>query len=152
MYLHDCHSEGIDAMRHFLTLIPNNTNLSKYFFISFAKFLLTKNAFRFKNKFCLQKQDTTMGMAPSYTDLFMDIFEQTFLKSQTLQPLIWLRYIDGIFFHWQHGIESLNKFLNDLNNPSPMKFTSKYSKTEINFFFIVLIYFWILYFLKQNYI
>lgn len=91
--------------------------------------------FRFKNKFCLQKQDTTMGMAPSYTNLFMDIFEQTFLKSQTLQPLIWLRYIDGIFFHWQHGIDSLNKFLNDLNNPSPMKFTSKYSKTEINFFF-----------------
>ena len=39
--------------------------------------------------------------------------ETSFLKKQQLQPFIWLRYIDDIFFIWTHGEEQLNLFLKD---------------------------------------
>ena len=56
-----------------------------------------------------QKSDTAIGIkfAPPYTCIFMDEVETTeFLKSQELQPFLWLRYIDGIFFYmdsWNTG-------------------------------------------------
>ena len=47
--------------------------------------------------------------------------------------ILW-RYIDNIFFIWEHGEESLEKFLNKLNTFHPtIKFTAEYSKEAINF-------------------
>ena len=46
----------------------------------------------------------------------MDEVEKEFLKSQELQPSLWLHYIDDIFFIWAHGEEKLIQFLNELNN------------------------------------
>ena len=47
----------------------------------------------------------------------MDEVEIEFLKNQELQPFLWLRYIDDIFFIWTHGEEEkLTQFLNELNN------------------------------------
>ena len=41
---------------------------------------------------------------------------------------------DEIFFIWEHGEESLEKFLNKLNSFHPtIKFTAEYSKETINF-------------------
>ena len=45
--------------------------------------------------------------------------ETSFLKTQRLQSLIWLRYVDDIFFIWTHGAEQFNLFLNDLNQFHP---------------------------------
>ena len=36
-------------------------------------------------------------------------------KSQHLQNLVWLRYINDIFFIWTHGEESYKKFLDEPN-------------------------------------
>lgn len=36
-------------------------------------------------------------MAPSYANLFMGFLEKSFLLSQHLQPLVYLRYIDDFF-------------------------------------------------------
>ena len=36
-------------------------------------------------------------------------------KTQQIQPFIWLRYIDDIFFIWIHGEKQLNLFFEDLN-------------------------------------
>ena len=48
--------------------------------------------------------------------------------------MIGWRYIDDIFFVWEHGEESLEKFLNKLNTFHPkIKFTAEYSKEAINF-------------------
>ena len=48
--------------------------------------------------------------------------------------MIWWRYIDDIFFIWEHGGESLEKFLNKLNSFYPtIKFTAENSKETINF-------------------
>ena len=47
--------------------------------------------------------------------------------------MIWWRYTD-IFFIWEHGEESLKKFLNKLNSfHLTIKFTAEYSKERINF-------------------
>ena len=48
--------------------------------------------------------------------------------------MIWRRYIADTFFIWEHGEESLEKFLNKLNTFHPtIKFTAEYSKEAINF-------------------
>ena len=46
-----------------------------------------------------------------YACIFMDRLENNFLETQTLKPLVWLRYIDDIFFVWTHGEEELKEFM-----------------------------------------
>ena len=54
----------------------------------------------------------------------MDEVETEFFKTQELQPLVWFRYIDDIFFTWNHSEDKLNKFLENLNKfKSNLKFT-----------------------------
>ena len=59
--------------------------------------------------------------------------EEKILNAFEEKPMIWWRYID-IFFIWEHGEESPEKFLNKLNTSHPtIKFTTEYSKEAINF-------------------
>ena len=59
--------------------------------------------------------------------------EEKILSAFGEKPMIWWRYIDDIFFIGEHGEESLEKFLNKLNNfHSTIKFTVEYSKETIN--------------------
>ena len=46
----------------------------------------------------------------------MNDLETKFLGNQRLQPLVWLRYVDGIFFIYANGEEGLKKFLDKLND------------------------------------
>ena len=63
----------------------------------------------------------------------MSDLETKFLQSQHLEPLVWLRYID-IFFIWNHGEESLKRFLDKLNGFNQyIKFTYEYSVENISF-------------------
>ena len=91
-----------------------------------AEFILKNNYFEFNEKVCKQIPGTAFGtkFAPPYASIFMEETKTTFLKTQRLQPFIWLRHIDGIFFIWTHGEEQLNLFLKDLNEFHPnLKFT-----------------------------
>ena len=73
-------------------------------------------------------------MAPNYAILFMAELEEKILSSSPLQPMVWWRYIDDIFFLWEHGEENLNLFLDHLNKAHPtIKFTAEYSNSSINF-------------------
>ena len=64
----------------------------------------------------------------------MDEMEASFLKTQQLQPFLWLRYIDDIFFIWTHGEEQLKLFLKNLNEFHPnLKFTYETSQNSANF-------------------
>ena len=48
--------------------------------------------------------------------------------------MIWWRYIDDIFFIWEHGEESLKVFIDQVKMFHPtIKFTAEYSKDEVNF-------------------
>ena len=60
-----------------------------------------------------QISGTAIGtkFAPPYACIYMDQVERKFLAMQINQPLIWLRYIDDIFFIWTHGEKELEKFV-----------------------------------------
>ena len=60
-----------------------------------------------------QISGTAIGtkFAPPYACIYMDQVEQKFLAMQINQPLIWLKYIDDIFFIWTHGEKELEKFV-----------------------------------------
>ncbi|XP_063216176.1 uncharacterized protein LOC134527430 [Bacillus rossius redtenbacheri] len=56
--------------------------------------------------------------------IFMEIFEQDALSKSNSPPKIWLRYVDDTFTVWQHGLETLEEFVNHLNSLRPsIKFT-----------------------------
>ena len=49
-----------------------------------------------------------------------------------VRPLVWLRYIDDIFFVWTHGTESLNDFIQFTQSFSESKEIKSSIKFEVN--------------------
>ena len=75
-----------------------------------------------------------MKFQPPYAYIFMDKFKIDFLKTQKLQPFVWFRYIDDVFFIWTHGKEELESFIKELNSfIDHIKFTFESNKENINF-------------------
>ena len=83
-------------------------------------------------------------MAANYANLFMDMFEISLLndfhKRTGKKPLIWLRFIDDIFFIWTDGAVLLKEFLafcqkysETKNTKSAIKFEISQSSKTINF-------------------
>ena len=63
----------------------------------------------------------------------MTDLEKRILEDIELEPCTWWRYVDDIFFIWEHGKDSLKQFIETLNVCHPtMKFTAEWSKEEIN--------------------
>ena len=118
-------TSGFCALKHWL--IENGTPIEKAEFIGvLAKLVLTSNYFTFNGKIYLQKQGTAMGtrMAPNYAIIFMHPVEEEILKNTKLKPRIWQRFIDDIFIVWTHGKETLEEFLNYINQAhETIKFT-----------------------------
>ena len=56
---------------------------------------------------------------PSYACRYMDYMEDQFLKNEQIQPWIWFRYIDDIFFIWTASEKELDDFLERLNHFYP---------------------------------
>ena len=62
-----------------------------------------------------------------------ELKEET-LNEIELRPYLLWRYIDDIFFLWEHGEEKLKEFIEHLNEKHPtIKFTAEWSQTSINF-------------------
>ena len=59
-------------------------------------------------------------MAPNYTNLFTDNFEQNLLRGYSqiteLSSLVWFRFIDDIFFKWTGNMDSLDHFVSFTQN------------------------------------
>ena len=56
------------------------------------------------------------------------------LQSQSLQPLLWFRRINDIFFIWTHVKYKLEMFLDDLNSlDNSIKFIHKFNKESVTF-------------------
>ena len=71
-------------------------------------------------------------MASSYANIFMEVLEDTFLKSQEVKSDIWWCYIDDIFYIWRHG--KLIQFIDSLKQFHPtIKVTVNWSHTDVNF-------------------
>ena len=77
-----------------------------------------------------QKWGIAIGtkFVPSYGILFMAELEEEILSELELKPYPWWRYIDGIFFLWEHGEEKLKAFIEHLNEKhQTLKFTAEWS-------------------------
>ena len=103
--------------------------------VDMAEFVLKNNFFEFDSKVKQKISGTAIGtkFAPPYACIFMDKIEIDFLETQTVKPIVWLRYIDDIFFMWNESEEKFEEFLENLNNFHPnLKFTSEKSKKSVN--------------------
>ena len=129
------HEVGLRALRGALNKRDEET-ISTEELLKMAEFVLKNSYFEFSNKIKQQISGTAIGtkLAPPYARIFMSDLETKFLDSQHLLALVWLRYIDDIFFIWAHGEESLKKFLDQLNGFNQyIKFTNEYNVENIPF-------------------
>ena len=132
-------------MRIFFKFPPNSRHLSitdKLFktrrcplFRGFT--VLTLSNFIFNCKNYLQIKGCAMGTicAPSYANIFMDHFERKFIYPFIKRfSLIYLTFIDDIFFIWTGSKTDLENFSNQLNTKHPsIKFECEISKERISF-------------------
>lgn len=83
-----------------------------------ARFVLENNYLEFNGDVKKQISGTTVGtkLPLPQACIFTDDLETKYLQSQTLQPLLWFRYIIGIFFVWTHGKDKREKFLEGRNS------------------------------------
>ena len=129
------HGEGLDSLRRYLET-RDNKQISSDTLTELAGVVLKNNIFEFDEKTFKQKRITAIGtkFARPYAILFMANLEEKMLEGFEKKPMIWWRYIDDIFFIWEHGEESLKVFIEQVNMfHSTIKFTAEYSKEEVNF-------------------
>ncbi len=64
----------------------------------------------------------------------MGNLEKRLLKDASVKPLLYLCYIDDIFFIFDQGEDRVLGFLDYMNEQHPtIKFTMEYSKEQVNF-------------------
>ena len=135
LYPNILHGEGLASLRRFLET-RDNKQISSDTLTELAKVVLKNNIFEFDEETFKQNPGTAIGtkFASPYSILFMADFEEKILESFEKKPMIWWRYIDDIFFIWEHGAESLKVFIEQASMfHSTIKFTAEYSKEELNF-------------------
>ena len=94
------HSEGLTCLRKFLEL-RDNKQISNDTLIKLAEIVLNNNIFEFDEKTLKQVGgiEIRTNFAPPYAILFMVELEEKILSSFEEKPIIWWRYIDGVFFY-----------------------------------------------------
>ena len=99
---------------------------------SMILFILKNNVFRFSNSIFKQVTRVAMGipLAPNLANLFMTEVETRMLheyEAKTgLRPMLWLRYIDDIFFLWPYREESMLEFIDFVRHTQRLKVWNLY--------------------------
>ena len=108
------HDSGLKVLKNILDKRKNQYILTADL-IKMTEFVLKNNYFEFNGKVKQQISGTEIGTkrAPTYACIYMDEFENEFLSLQSDKPLVWLRYIDDVFFTCTHGEKELHKFKED---------------------------------------
>ena len=137
LYTNIPNNEGVESVRKYLhkerdpKLNPTNDSICRL-----LNLVLTTNNFDLDDKHYLQVGGIAMGtkLATSFANLFMGHFEEKFVYTYKLKPLIWKRFIDDIFFIWTYGQDELDSFVQHLNGcHKTIKFTVESSLNTINF-------------------
>ena len=108
--------------------------------------VLRSHTMNFCGRFFHQLKGTAMGtsMAVNFANCFMSVFETQMLQEYTAttgcKPVMWLRYIDDVFFIWRGTKSSLDHFIKFCDSystvngmASNIRFTSSYSTQSVNF-------------------
>ena len=135
LYTNIPNTEGINAvsrsLKHYPPPYTDHDTVLKL-----LRLVLSLNNFTFNGRNYLQIGGTAMGtkLAPSYANIFMGDLESTMLNQSTLEPYLWLRFIDDIFVIWTHGLDKLHEFHNSINAfHNTIKFTMEFSQEKIVF-------------------
>ena len=138
LYTNVPNQEGIEAVKSYLRARaePSDRNLSQVI-ATFLSLILTLNNFVFNDENYVQVNGASMGTkcAPSYASLFMGKFEETHILPKIRDLiLIYVRYIDDIFFIWTGTERELLQFFSEINSVHPtIKFDYIYSRNNMNF-------------------
>ncbi|KAJ8912099.1 hypothetical protein NQ315_005435 [Exocentrus adspersus] len=106
--------------------LKDRTKLNVSAFMELLTLCIKTTYFQLENDFYQQDFGMAMGssLSPIMSNIFMEHFEETYVKSYINKPKIWWRYVDDVFSIWPHGQDNLTDFLNFLNNIEPtIKFT-----------------------------
>ena len=125
------HEEDLSALRKQL-----DNRMEKYTssntVCDLAEVVLKNSIFKFGKKKLKHNRGTAIGMkfAPRYSILFMAELEDKILQKVEFKPYLWWRYIDDIFFLWEHGEEIRKSFIDNINKMDPtITFKADWSKT-----------------------
>ena len=81
-----------------------------------------------------QEQQETLSLHLHMPTYLGKKCEEKYVYTYPLQPILWIRFIDHIFFIWPHRGDTLLQCINHLNTVhSTIKFTKEISFTEIPF-------------------
>ena len=121
------HKEGLSALRKQL-----DNRMKKYIssatLCDLAEVVLKNNIFK-SGKKNIKAKKTDYNWNEISTSLWYSVYGGTEFK-----PYLWWRYIDDIFFLWQHGEEKLKSFIDNINKMHPtIKVTADWPKTSMNF-------------------
>ena len=123
LYTNIDHEEGAEACYQAMEN-RKNAKIPSSLLKKLILLVLKSNVFRFNKQLYKQIKGTAMGtpMAVNYANLFLDKLETEMLreyeKKTKLRPLIWMRYIDDIFFIWTNGEDTLTDFIKFCDNYS----------------------------------
>ena len=95
------------------------------------KFVLTSNYFAFGNDVYRQRKGLAMGnhLAPPLAIIFMSKLETEALDLSPQKPRLYKRYIDDCILVWLHGLSSLLRFVEFMNDRHPdIKFTLEHTE------------------------
>ena len=137
LYTNIPNTEGIQCITEILNTERNRLEKpSNESVIDLFDMVLTKSNFQFNKQNYLQIGGTAMGtrVVPTYANRLMANLEEKLISNYKLNPKIRIRYIDDIFFIWEHGKDELEGWLDYLNKSHKIiKFTAEKSTVDINF-------------------
>ncbi len=111
--------DGVNATKNQLNIYrclrgakPSNESI-----IELLEQVLTKNCFVFNGQHYRQIRGTAMGTkcAPAFANIFMNEFEEKFVYTYHIQPLVWFRFIDDIFSIFVCSRQEIESFVDYLN-------------------------------------
>jgi hypothetical protein len=117
-------SEGLRKVK---TLLLQNNITCPNLIIELLEWVLYNNYFQYRGIGYKQIKGTAMGsnVAPCFANLFL-IFHELQWKNKLKDkwPKVYFRFLDDIFFIWEHNEADLQDFKRVLNNTTPsLKFT-----------------------------
>ena len=113
------HDAGLEALNKKLEE-RSSKEVPSVDLVDMAGFVITNNFFEFDSKVKQRISGTTIAtkLAPPHACILMDKAEIDFLETQAVKHLVWLRYIDNIFFICENE-EKIEEFLESLDNFHP---------------------------------
>ena len=97
---------------------------------------LLHNDLLFNDQWFLQTSGSAMGKkyAPSFANILTANLEDEFLHKAKCKPLVMFRFIDVIFFIWNHLRDELTEFINLFNSHNKsIKIDCNINETSVDF-------------------